>query len=106
MKATVTRTLQNGVYSVSFAFSDFTQEELAKMRSFGIPAVQVRTGPPGAQGVNNIPITIINPNFVAGFSTEQEAKNYETNVLAQAKAGIEAIRQRKDEFSSTNEVEI
>jgi hypothetical protein len=106
MKATVTRTLQNGVYLVSFTFSDFTQEELAKMRSFGVPVVQIRTGPPGSHGVNNLPITAINTNFVAGFSAEQEAKNYETSVLAQAKSGIEAIRQRKDEFSSTTEVEI
>jgi len=106
MKARVSRTLQNGVYQVSFAFSDFTADELAKMKSFGVPAIQLKIGPLGGIQAINLPLTQVNPNFAASFLSEAEAKNYEAGVLAQAKAGIEAIRQRKDDFSSTQEVDI
>lgn len=106
MKAKVIRNLQSGLYSVAFIFSDFTQEELAKMKSFGVPLVQIKTGIPGQQQAINMSINQVTPNHVAFFFNEQEAKNYEAGVLSQVKSGMEAIRLRKDDFSSTVEVEI
>jgi len=92
MKARVTKTLTGGMYQISFAFSDFTQEELAKMRSFGVPVLQLRTGFPGSQSVINVPINQINANIVAGFVNEYEANNYETTVLTQAKTAMDEQR--------------
>jgi hypothetical protein len=106
MKAKVIRSLQNGVYFVSFVFSEFTQEELAKMKSFGVPTVQVRNGVSGSQTVYNLPINAVNTNMNAGFLDEATAKSYESSVLEQAKAGLENIRQRKDAFSSSDDIEI
>jgi hypothetical protein len=106
MKARVNRSLQGGIYNVSFAFSDFTQEELTKMKSFGVPTVQVKVGLPPKQATVNIAINQVQQAHVASFISEEEAKNYENVVLSQAKAGMDALRQRKDEFTSTAEVDI
>jgi hypothetical protein len=106
MKVTVTKRLQAGTYFVSFNFSDFTPEELAKIKSFGAPIVQVRAGSEPGHQVFNVPINAVNSNFNAGFLTEEQAKTYENAVLNQAKTGMEKLRQRKDDFSDVNEVEI
>jgi hypothetical protein len=106
MKARVNRSLQGGLYYLSFIFSEFTQEELAKMKSFGVPVVQLKLGFSPNQQVVNMAINQITQAHIGVFSSEQDAKNYESAVLAQAKAGMDALRQRKDDFTSTAEVEI
>jgi hypothetical protein len=106
MKATVIRSLQGGVYYVAFSFSDFTPEELAKMRSFGVPTVQIRVGVYGQQTASNIQITQINANHVAGFTNQPAAEEYQASILGQVKSAMEALRQKKDEFTATAEVDI
>lgn len=106
MKARVIKNLQGGTYYVSFTFSDFTPEELAKMQAFGVPIIQIRLGPAVSQSVNNFQINQINQNHVAGFPNEEAAKSYENGVLTQVKAAMEKLRQQKDTFSATTEVDI
>lgn len=76
------------------------------MKSFGVPQIQVRIGNVGRQAVTSVQITQMNGTHVAGFTSEEAAKSYEESVFAQAKSAMDAIRQRKDDFSSTVEVEI
>lgn len=107
MKVRVYRSLQGGIYTVAFAFSDFTQEELAKMKSFGVPSIQVRIGLTGRdQTAIAMAINQVTPNHIASFLSEPDARNYEAAILTQAKAGMDALRQRKDDFTSSSEVEI
>jgi len=107
MKVTVNRELKNGLYSVRFAVSDFTPDELQKMQSFGIPVIQVKLNVAPA-GVRNaqIGITQFNANIVASFALEDEANKYQEEIVQQLRNAMAALRGRKDDFTSTQEVNI
>ena len=106
MKTTVNRKLQGGVYYISFAFTEFTPDELEKMGAFGIPVIEVQYGVPPNRIKSRIPLNQIGPHYNAGFFDENEAKTYEQSVLNQVRAAMEALRKRKDDFSSSEEVAI
>jgi hypothetical protein len=104
MKITVYRQLAGGIYNVSFKVGEFSQEEVGKMQSFGVPSMPVKDGVFPQQITHMLPLTQVTERFKAGFKTEQEAKAYETEFLERARKFIEELRARKDEFTSTNEV--
>jgi hypothetical protein len=106
MKTTVRRALKAGIYNVNFTFSDFTPEELEKMQAFGVPAIRVQWGQPPARNSGWVALTQLGPNYNSGFLAEEEAKSYEHEVLSQVKTAMETLRQRKDDFSSSEEVNI
>lgn len=108
MKITVSRQLRSGSYHVSFKVGDFTAEELQKMGSFGVPSINllfIPAGYPGQQR-NNVPLNQISEKQLARFSSEKEARDYETNVLQQIRAAMQALRESKDEFTGSDEVAI
>jgi hypothetical protein len=105
MKINVNRQLSGGIYHVNFSFTDFTSEELAKMAAFGVPGIKIQYGPP-PRATLVIAVNQINKNLDAGFVSEEEAKSYEQSVITQARTAMEALRQRKDEFTSSEEVTI
>jgi len=51
------------------------------------------------------PINNLQGNIAAGFPTEQEAKEYESAIMAIAIGVMESLKKKKDEFTSTSEVE-
>jgi hypothetical protein len=106
MKVNITRQLSAGQYILRFAVTGFTPEEVAKMNSFGVPLIQMRQNVPA--GVQNIQIAItqINPNIVAGFTSEDQANKYQQDVLAQINQAMKSLRDRNDDFSSIQEVDI
>jgi hypothetical protein len=106
MKVNITRQLSGGQYIVRFAVTGFTTEEVAKMNSFGIPLIQMRQNVAG--GVQNVQVAItqINPNYVASFTSEEQANQYQQTVLGQINNAMKSLRDRKDDFTSTQEVEI
>ncbi len=106
MKITVNRELKGGVFYVSFRIGDFTPDELQKMQSFGVPSVPIKAGVgpkaiPYILGVNQV-----SEKFKAGFSTEEEAKQYEDGVLSRVREEMKQLRERTDNFTSTAEVDI
>jgi hypothetical protein len=106
MKVTVNRQLSSGQYIVRFGVSDFSPDELAKMNSFGIPVIQVLQLAAGIRQNFNISITQLNPNLIMSFPTEEEARKYEANVLDQISKVMKSLREGKDGFTSTQEVNI
>src|SRR6202035_4647660 len=106
MKATVNRQLTNGQYIVRFTLSEFSPDELVKMNSFGIPVIQLSQMVQGIRRQIAVPITQINPNMAASFSSEQDANQYQESVMNQIRQAMVSLRERKDDFTSTQEVNI
>jgi hypothetical protein len=104
MKVTVVRQLRSGVYDVAFKVGDFTTEELQKMASFGVPKIKMLFGP-GRQQIE-MAINQINEGFKASFTSEQEARGYESRTIDQIRQQMTTLRERKDDFSSSTEVAI
>jgi hypothetical protein len=105
MKVTVSRALQNGVYHVKFAVTDFSADELAKMKSFGVPIIKMKWGGvTSSMSAAGVPMTAIGVQYDAGFGTEEEAKAYEQDILVQLRAALQYLREKKDDFSSAEEV--
>ena len=106
MKLTVNRQLAGGSYFVSFSVGDFSEEEKQKMESFGIPgiALQILNPQQGIVKPLTVPITGINLQMKGRFKSQEEAAQYEEGVRTQISKAIEWLRDRKDTFTSTDEV--
>ncbi|MGD1106113.1 MAG: hypothetical protein ABR865_03650 [Terracidiphilus sp.] len=106
MRVKVNRLLSAGKYHVNFEVGDFTPEELAKMSSFGVPMIGLRWASQAGSSAGSIALNQISKAYDAIFVSEQEAKKYEEGVLAQIRVTMERLRTSKDEFSSSQEVEL
>jgi hypothetical protein len=106
MKVKVNRQLSAGKYHVNFEVGDFATEEIAKMSSFGVPTITLRWTINNANSLGPVGLTQINRGLDAIFDSEQAAKKYQEDVLAQIKAAIERLRGSKDEFSASEEVNL
>jgi hypothetical protein len=106
MKVKVNRQLSGGKYHVNFEVSDFTPEELGKMASFGVPMISLRWGAPPQLSAGSVAITQINKTQDATFSVQEEATKYEAAVLGSIESSMRRLRESKDEFSSSREVEL
>ena len=103
MKVRVTRELVEGRYQVTFQVGEFTSEEVKKMSQFGTPTITLTRTQNGQNTRFNAPITQI-PQLVAAYSSEESAKEYESEVVQQLKTAIIGIRVRQDKFSSIEEI--
>jgi len=105
MKVKVNRRLSAGFYYVSFDVGDFTPDEVQKMGSFGVPQITLRWGG-GGPGLasGQIALNQISAKLSAGFQTEDQARKYEEEVLAQIRKEVARLRERQDKFSSSEEV--
>ncbi|MFZ0199616.1 MAG: hypothetical protein WB523_05890 [Candidatus Sulfotelmatobacter sp.] len=106
MKLKVNRQLSGGLYHVDFSVGDFSSEEVAKMGSFGTPIVSLLSGNPDARKAFKVRVTQVSPNYKASFVTDEEAKQYEEDVVTAIRNAMKAIRERSDDFTSTQEVDI
>lgn len=106
MKLKVNRLLSQGTYRVSFEVSDFSPEELSKMSSFGIPTIALKLRSQTGLVNRTVGLNQINKNMEAWFPEEELAKQYEAQVKAQISAALEGLRQLRDDFSSSEEVDI
>ncbi len=106
MKLKVNRQLSGGLYSVDFSVGDFTTDEVKKMESFGVPAIDLVGGGPHIHTAMRIPLNRIMPSFRAHFDSEEAAKAYELKVVMQIREEMKRLRQLTDGFSSTQEVDL
>jgi hypothetical protein len=106
MKVKVNRLLNAGKYRVNFEVSDFTPEELAKMSSFGVPGIDLKLSSATATVGSRIPLNQINKSMEAVFVTPELATAYVEGVLTQIKASMQRLRESKDVFTSSLEVEL
>jgi hypothetical protein len=105
MKIHVSRFIRDGIYYVGFASADVTQDEAIQFQKFGTPRISTRFGSPGARNPYPQALSDLRPNITAGFTNEQEAKNYEAEILSEIRTQMEILKNKKDEFTSTSEVE-
>jgi hypothetical protein len=108
MKLNVSRQLRGGFYMVSFRVGDFSPEEVQKMQSFGVPSIELVFTPAGftTQGRDNVPLNQVSEKQIARFQSENSAREYETRVLEQIRSAMQTLRERKDDFSGSDEVAI
>jgi hypothetical protein len=105
MKVKVSRSLSNGRYHVGFVVSDFTADEVKKMASFGVPVLSMRWTQNNGPAAGPVAINQINGQ-TASFGLEQAAKDYEAEILNGLRTAMQSLRERKDEYTSTQEVEL
>lgn len=105
MKVKVNRALSAGRYHINFEVGEFSQDEIKKMGSFGVPGIKLLwVNANGVQVSSVVPINQISRNYDAIFPDEEAAKNYENGVLDQMRSAMQSIRERQDKFSSSEEV--
>jgi len=75
MKVKVNRLLSAGRYHVNFKVGDFTQDELSKMSSFGVPLIDLRWASASGMNTGRVPINQINKNQSAVFGSDSWPKN-------------------------------
>jgi hypothetical protein len=105
MKIQVSRFIRDGIYYVGFASAGITADDALQFQKFGTPRIRTRFGPPGSQAYYPQQLNDLKANITAGFSTQEEAKNYEAEVLTEIRVQMEALKNKKDEFTSTSEVD-
>jgi hypothetical protein len=106
MKVNVQRQLSGGNFAVAFTVGDFAPDELQKMASFGVPQIKLQWVVQGNRHAGLIALNNIGLQFKATFTSEKEAREYEAFVLEQIRTAMQALRERKDDFSSSSEVAI
>jgi hypothetical protein len=107
MKLKVNRKLSSGKYLVDFTAADFTPDEISKMESFGVPSIDIQfLNSGGARAAARIGITALSPQYKASFNVEEEANAYQEKVVNQVREVMKALRERKDNFSSNQEVDV
>lgn len=106
MKISVGRRLSGGTYLIGFAVSDFSADERTSMEKFGVPMITMYRLIAGRYFEQSVAITALGTEATIGFPTAEEANKYEEKVMTQVREKLEALRQRKDDFTSTKEIEI
>lgn len=105
MKVKVNRELRNGQYHISFEVSNFAVEEVTQMQKFGVPMINMRWNTAAGATTGPVALNKITPTYDAFFNNEQQAIDYEQQVMNQIKAAIEALRTKKDNYSTSTEVD-
>ena len=105
MKIRASRFIRGGTYFVSFQAVDFTADDNDRFQKFGVPMVQILVGS-GPRATIAVPINALAPQQTAGFTNPDEAKQYEERILTDVKALYSAVRDKKDEFTDTREVQL
>lgn len=106
MRVKVNRLLTAGKYHVNFEVSDFTPDELAKMSSFGVPTIEMRLSSAGGSTVVRYALNQINKSHNSIFGQEAQAREYENSVLEQIRSAMNRLRESKDGFTSSEEVDV
>ena len=76
------------------------------MESFGVPVIKMMIdGPNNRRGIG-MPLNRIGPQVKAAFMVEDEAKAYVEQTTDQIREAMRSLREQKDDFSSTQEVEL
>ncbi|MGB8989340.1 MAG: hypothetical protein WCC37_22270 [Candidatus Sulfotelmatobacter sp.] len=105
MKVRVSRFMRGGICFVGFESIEVTPDDNSRFQKFGVPAVQILLGN-GPRTAFPVPINSLNPSHTAGFANPDEARGYEERVVADVKRLYENIRDKRDEFTSTHEVDL
>ena len=106
MKLRITRELKDGLYHIAFAVSNFSPDELKKMQGFGVPVIDILRGVPSSHQSLKLQLSQISPGYKAGFLQEEQARTYESRVVAQIRSVMKTLRERMDEFTSAQEVDV
>jgi hypothetical protein len=105
MKIKVNRLLSGGKYQVGFEVSDFSPEEVEQMSKFGVPYIPLRWTYKMGQAAGRVALNEIRGQ-AARFDLEEQAKQYEEEVINNLRAAVVTLRERKDEFTSSAEVDL
>lgn len=105
MKVRVSRFMRSGVCFIGFQSIDISPEDREKFQKFGTPAVQILMGS-GPRIAIPVIISALDAGQTAGFANPEEATAYEQRILNEVKNLYDSIRSKRDEFTSTHEVEL
>jgi len=84
----------------------YAYEDTIQFEKFGIPLLHLEVGPPNDRRDVVLYISNLQPNLAGGFATEKEARDYEAKILSLASNLMGDLKKKKDEFTSTTEVEL
>ncbi len=106
MKFKIDRRLSEGQYVVTFKARDFTDDERERFRVFGTPEFYIPVDlPDGTRNYQNISLTRLH-YYTTSFSTREEAEQFEQQLLAEIRTKVEELRNRQDDFTSSEEADI
>ncbi len=105
MKLKIDKKIEGGVYIVYVLVSEFSQDEQEQMKRFGPPWVSVHPNKVlfRRTSVDKIPIDVINHQF--RFGEEDAANEFVEEMKNRIKEAMEALREKKDNFTKEEEYE-
>lgn len=107
MKIIFEKKLENGKYFVRINISQYSAEEIDKIQRFGAPRISIEPKAiytSGTGWVRVLPLHNLNHDFE--FPTEGEAVAFVNVMGERIKAGIQTLKNKKDSFSGSAELEL
>ena len=106
MKVVLDKRLESGKYYVRINISEYTPEEVEKIKVFGAPMISISPKRLFLNGrfVSDLPLHSMNFDF--DFDTEAQANSFVTGMTQKIKDAVETLKARKDQFSGKDELNL
>lgn len=103
MKFKIQKERKFGEFLVGFIASDFTDEEIRKMETFGVPQINIKPREAyfNKLWVNQLPLNILNHNFK--FESDAAAEEFIAKITEEVKTKMQELKDREDNFSGSDE---
>lgn len=105
MKVIFDKKLENGKYNVRIDVTEYSVDEVEKIKRFGPPIVSIapKNVYNGGRMRDSLPLYDLNYDFE--FDLEREAINFVELMKGRIKIAILNLKERKDNFSGKNELQ-
>jgi len=106
MKVVFNKRLEAGKYYVNIDVTDYTHDEVDKIKRFGAPLISLSPQNAFKNGnfVTHLPIHSLNYDFQ--FSTEAQAKQFVDSLSTRIQVAVKELKARKDDFSGKKELDL
>jgi len=106
MKVRVEKELKNGIYQLKFYATDFADEERTRFEIFGVPKISLKKqDSDGNVEWRSVSLTHLQYHACT-FADAEDANQFEQQALEEIRQKMTELRQRKDDFTSTDEVDL
>lgn len=104
MKLVIEKNLNSGKYSVTIKISEYTEDEIVRLRKFGSPPISILPRQVYFDGkfTSQIPLTDMDLTFT--FDAEQQANDFVDIIKDRVITAVTLLKNRTDKFSGGAEI--
>lgn len=108
MKVIIEKKLEGGKYSVQINVSNYTADEVDKIKRFGSPNISIAPQTVWSRdyGTRLTSLPLHDMNYDFKFTAEAEAVSFVNNMTDRIKLAVDKLKGMRDQFSGTKELEL